>query len=434
MDSPEKLSLLDRLIDKFNSSRFFTISFILHFLMIVIFGGTVLFEAMQEPPDFEGGEGGFMAGSEEVSAPPAAAQTQPQETTFTVSTPAVQNNTVAAITTTGQNPLNFQMDAIITPSAMVKPTTPKAAVTAAPTTSVGMAGMNAQAAAQIREFTGGWGKGSGSGTGTRAREFEFKAFLAKYGGGNWNSTVQTSGGKIVGGSLPNLLWFMSLASKDKIKTNYLNVEALDLSSDKIFAVKPPFIFFSGSRDFRLTEKEVENLQKYVRMGGAIWGDASVPGRGSAFDIAFRREMRRVMPDKDKDFEPLDTRDPMFTRAPYFPEIRQQPPGINYYNEPVYVMRYFGEIAIIYTANDYGDMWQFGIKLNDRDWVINLDRAEGERRVAIDERLYENSGIYIHNTNPNPPITSILETYKFGSNMVIHLLTRWEDKLRSAPRL
>lgn len=434
MDSPEKLTLLDRLIDKFNSSRFFTISFILHFLMIAIFGGTVLFEAMQEPPDFEGGEGGFLAGGEEVSAPPAAAQAQPQETTFTVSTPAVQNTTVAAITTTGQNPLNFQMDAIITPSAMVKPTTPTAAVTAAPSTSVGMAGMNAQVAGQIREFTGGWGKGSGSGTGTRAREFTFKAFLAKYSGGNWNSTVTMDAGKIVTGSLPNLLWFMSLASRDKIKTDYLNVEALELSSDKIFTEKPPFIFFTGSRDFRLTDKEVENLQKYVRMGGAIWGDSSVPGRGSAFDIAFRREMRRVMPDKDKDFEPLDTRDPMFTRAPYFPEIRQQPPGINYYNEPVYVMRYFGEISIIYTANDYGDMWQFGVKLEGKDWVINYDRIASGARAALNEDLYRNSGIYIHNTNPNPPITSILDTYKFGTNMVIHLITRWEDKLRSAPRL
>lgn len=434
MDSPEKLTLLDRLIDKFNSSRFFTISFILHFLMIAIFGGTVLFEAMQEPPDFEGGEGGFLAGGEEVSAPPAAAQSQPQETTFTVSTPAVQNTTVAAITTTGQNPLNFQMDAIITPSAMVKPTTPSAAaVTAAPSASVGMAGMNAQVAGQIREFTGGWGKGSGSGTGTRAREFEFKAFLAKYSGGNWNSTVTLDAGKIVTGSLPNLLWFMSLASRDKIKTDYLNVEALELSSDKIFTEKPPFIFFTGSQDFRLTDKEVENLQKYVRMGGAIWGDSSVPGRGSAFDIAFRREMRRVMPDKDKDFEPLDTRDPMFTRAPYFPEIRQQPPGINYYNEPVYVMRYFGEISIIYTANDYGDMWQFGVKLEGKDWVINTDWGD-KGYVALNRELYSNSGIYIHNTNPNLPITSILDTYKFGTNMVIHLITRWEDKLRSAPRL
>ena len=60
MEPEEKQSLLDKLIDKFNNSRFFTISFVLHVLLIAIFGGTVLFEAMQEPPDFEGGEGGFL--------------------------------------------------------------------------------------------------------------------------------------------------------------------------------------------------------------------------------------------------------------------------------------------------------------------------------------------------------------------------------------
>ena len=130
MESPEKNTLLDRLIDKFNNSRFFTISFVLHALLIVIFGGTVLFEAMQEPPDFEGGEGGFLAGGEETAPPPSAAQAQPQETTFTVTTPTVQNTTVAAITTTGQNPLNFSMDAIITPSSVIKPSA-TAAVAAA---------------------------------------------------------------------------------------------------------------------------------------------------------------------------------------------------------------------------------------------------------------------------------------------------------------
>lgn len=434
MEPPEKSSLFDRLIEKFNNSRFFTISFVLHVLLIVIFGGTVLFEALQEPPDFEGGEGGFLAGGEEVAAPPSAAQVQPQETTFTVSTPTVQNTTVAAITTTGQNPLNFSMDAIITPSAMVKPTTSTAAATAAPAAAVGAAGMSAAAAGQIRDFTGGWGKGSGSGTGTRQREFEFTAFIAKYNGGNWNSVFRVVDG-IPQGALPNLLEFMSKESRDKIKTNFNKVEPLALDSDKLFSTKPPFIFFTGSRDFVLTEKEVANLQKYVRLGGAIWGDSSVPGKGSRFDIAFRREMKRVMPDKDKDFEALSPNDSMFRRAPYFPEVKQQPPGLNYYEEPVYVMRYFGEIAIIYTANDYGDMWQFGIQQKGpREWVINNDRNARGERVALNWELYMNNGLYVHNANPLPPLASLMETYKFGTNMVIHLLTRWEDKLRSAPRL
>jgi len=434
MESPEKQSLLDRLIDKFNNSRFFTISFVLHALLIVIFGGTVLFEAMQEPPDFEGGEGGFLAGGEEVAAPPSA-QTQPQETTFTVTTPSVQNTTVAAITTTGQNPLNFSMDAIITPSAMVKPSAPTAAAAAAPS-AAGAAGMSGAVAGQIRDFTGGWGKGSGSGTGIRQREFDFTAFIAKYSGGNWDSVFRVVDG-LPQGALPNLLEFISKESRDKIKTNFKRVEPIPLDSDKLFTAKPPFIFFTGSRSFELTEKEVENLRKYVRLGGAIWGDSSVPGRGSAFDIAFRKQMRRIISDKDKDFEALDANDPLFKRSPYFTGITKQPPGLNFYDEPVYVMRYFGEIAVIYTANNYGDMWQFGIKptvKNPREWEINNGRNERGERVVLDWDLYLNNGLYIHNVDPRPPITGLLDTYKFGTNMIIHLLTRWEDKLRSAPRL
>ena len=434
MEAPEKIKLLDRLIDKFNNSRFFTISFVLHVLLIVIFGGTVLFEAMQEPPDFEGGEGGFLAAGEEVATPPSAAQVQPQETTFTVSTPTVQNTTVAAITTTGQNPLNFSMDAIITPSAMVKPTSTAVAAATAPSASIGAAGMSSAVAGQIRDFTGGWGKGTGSGTGTRQREFEFTAFVAKYSGGNWNSVFRVVDG-IPQGALPNLLEFMSKESREKIKTNYSKVEPIQLDSDKLFAVKPPFIFFTGSRDFVLTEKEVANLQKYLRLGGAIWGDSSVPGRGSRFDIAFRREMKRVMPDKDKEFEELPANERMFGAAPYFTEVKQQPPGLNYYDEPVYVLRYFGEISIIYTANDYGDMWGFGIKQKGpREWEINFDRDARNAPVALDWQLYLNSGLYIHNVNPLPPMAGLLDTYKFGTNMILHLLTRWEDKLRSVPRL
>ena len=45
---------------------------------------------------------------------------------------------------------------------------------------------------------------------------------------------------------------------------------LDLSSDEIFQKKPPFIWFTGHRDFKLTEKEVANLGEYLRRGGCIW--------------------------------------------------------------------------------------------------------------------------------------------------------------------
>lgn len=425
------MSLLDqkhvqKLLDKFSQSRDFTISFVLHLIIVMIFGSTVLFNAVQEPPDFEGGEGGFVqAGAQEVAQPQQ--QTNPQQTTFNVATvPTATTSSVTAITTTAPNALNFTMSPTISPVMTTTPTAPSAASVTAAATSIGSDGLSAAAASQIKAFTGGWGKGTGSGTGTRSREFEFTAYIGQYAGGNWNSTVRVAQNKIVTGSLPNLLYLMSFWSKDRIKTNYKNVQAIKLDSDQIFSVKPPFIFLTGTRDFRLTDKEVENLQKYVRSGGCIWGDSSVPGLRSRFDIAFRREMKRVIPDVDKDFEPLPENHPIFTQG-YFAEIKSVPPGLNFYQDNVQALSIYGEIAILYTSNNYGDMWQIG--LNEQG-QIDTRRNQQQQFVAINETLFNNRGVYIRNITPD----ALATTFRFGTNVVIHLLTRWEDKVRTAPSL
>jgi hypothetical protein len=418
--------MFQRLLEKFSRSRDFTISFVLHVIIVMAFGTTVLFQAVQEPPDFEGGEGGFVSGGEEAPQAPSQ-QTTPQETTFNVTT-AVQtptDSTLNAITTTAPNALNFTMSPTIAPVMTTTPTAPTAAAVAPAAGGIGE-GLTGAQAAQIKAFTGGWGKGTGRGTGTRSREFEFTAYIGQYGGGNWNSTVRVVNNRIETGSLPNLLYLMSTWSKDRIKTNYKNVKAIKLDSDEIFAVKPPFIFLTGTRDFKLTDKEVENLQKYIRMGGCIWGDASLPGLRSRFDLAFKREMKRVIPDVDKDFEPLPANHAIFTAA-YFPNVKEVPPGINFYRDPIEVMRIYGEIAIIYSSNDYGDMWQIGLN---QQGQIDTRRNERNQYVAINEQIFNNRHSYIRNINPE----SLKTSFEFGTNVVIHLLTRWEDKVRTAPSL
>lgn len=420
--------LIQKILDKFSQSRDFTISFVLHLIIVMIFGTTVLFHAVQEPPDFEGGEGGFVQGGEAQASAPQQTDVTPQETTFDVSTVPTPTNTssLSAITTSAPNALNFNMSPTIAPVMNTTPTTPSAVQMAPAAGRVGGDGLTAAAASQIKAFTGGWGKGTGGGTGTRNREFEFTAYIGQYQGGDWNSTVRVIKNEIVTGSLPNLLYLMSFWSKDRIKTNYKNVKAIKLDSDEIFSVKPPFIFLTGTRDFKLTEREVENLQKYVRMGGCIWGDASLPGLRSRFDIAFRREMKRVIPDVDKNFEPLPVTHEIFTRN-YFPEVKNLPSGLNYYQDPIQVLRIYGEIGIIYTSNDYGDMWQIGL---DEKGQIDLRRDKNGQYVAVNQILYNNRGVYVRNIT----VEALTASFKFGTNMVVHLLTRWEDKVRTAPSL
>jgi hypothetical protein len=418
---------VQKFLDKFSNSRDFTISFTLHAILIAIFGGTVLFQAVQEPPDFEGGDGGFVQA--EASAPQPQQQQQVQQPTVnTLVAPPSASNPLQTIQTTAVNPANFTMpQSIIAPISTAPTTTTQTTQTVATPTGISSDGLSTAQASQIKAFTGGWGKGPGSGQGLRSREFEFTAYIGQYQGGNWNSTIRVIQNRIETGSLPNLLYLMSAWSKDKIKTNYKNVKALKLDNrDEIMAIKPPFIFLTGTRDFKLTDKEVETLREYVRLGGCIWGDSSLPGLRSRFDIAFRREMKRVIPDVDKDFEPLPDNHPIFTQT-YFPEIKTVPPGLNFYREPIFAMKIYGEIAIIYTANDYGDMWQVGLT---HDGKVDTRRNQANQFVALNPMIWDNRAVYLRNLTPE----SIATSFRFGTNVVIHLLTRWESKVRTAPTL
>lgn len=55
----------------------------------------------------------------------------------------------------------------------------------------------------------------------------------------------------------------------------------------------PFLYLTGHDDFKLTDKEVEQLRRYLLSGGFLFADACC---GSpVFDAAFRREIARVLP-------------------------------------------------------------------------------------------------------------------------------------------
>ncbi len=429
MSTPDSSpDLIKRFIGALGKSRFLTVSVLLHLLLVFILGGTVLFNVYVEPDDFigGGGDGNFLDESQMVAAPPPPpAPSMPTEATPQVVTPVQQNTSpIQAIKTIAPSTSSFTLPSIA-PKIPAPSTSLTQNIPAPPAPSMGTGQMSTQAASAIKSFTQGWGKGrgQGSGQGTRQRTFEFTAYIAKYSGGDWNSTVQIRDNRIVTGSLPNLLYTMKAWSNGRIAADP-NPVPLDLASEEIFAKKPPFIFFTGHRDFKLTEKEVANLTRYVRLGGAIWGDSSLAGRRSRFDIAFRREMRRVIPDVDKDFEPIPANHPIFTQ-PYFTDVKEVPPGVNYYQEPVYALKMYDEISIFYTSNNYGDMWQVGL---DEEGNVDTRRDRQGRYVALNDRIWGLRDTYVRNLSPE----SIAQSYKFGTNIVIHLLTRWESKVSSAP--
>lgn len=71
-----------------------------------------------------------------------------------------------------------------------------------------------------------------------------------------------------------------------------NLKELKLSDQEIF--NSPLLYMTGHEDFRFSDAEAKGLRDYLQRGGTLFAEACCGRRG--FDQAFRREMRRVVPD------------------------------------------------------------------------------------------------------------------------------------------
>jgi len=141
----------------------------------------------------------------------------------------------------------------------------------------------------------------GQGTGLRAKIEQL--VIVQFQGGDWDCQFHHKDGQVdlTKGALPNLI--REIERRTNIEV--VNKVPVAVRADSPEIHKSPFVYFTGRKDFSLTEAEVENLRAYLLQGGAIVANSALPGRGSRFDLAFRREMKRVIPDRD--FQPIDVK-------------------------------------------------------------------------------------------------------------------------------
>ena len=108
----------------------------------------------------------------------------------------------------------------------------------------------------------------------------FKIARLKYnGGGDWYNDPS---GEV------NLLKF--IAKNTNIKTNPV-YEFVDLTTGNIFSY--PFLFMTGHGNVVFSEAEAAKLKTYLENGGFLYVDDDY-----GLDKAFRRELKKVFPDKE----------------------------------------------------------------------------------------------------------------------------------------
>ena len=268
---------------------------------------------------------------------------------------------------------------------------------------------------EVAKFQKDWGV-----TGEKARtRAKFTVFQAKYQDGDWNCNPS---------SLGNMMLQIRAWSKDRIDAQ-LVPEVLDIGTDKLFTLKPPFVYLTGHKNFRLLDNEVKNLRDYLTLGGAIWADSALAGRRSRFDIAFRREMKRVLPDRD--FEIVPANHEMFDT--FFDNIGL-PTGMNNYQEPVEMINIGGKLAVLYSLNGYGHFWEAR---------LNRDGKIEHGRINLAERGKKPNWQWVHGPHVSGGESRIIyrgitdettrNAYKFGINVVVHLLTRYQRDFMLLPK-
>jgi hypothetical protein len=408
-------SVFQKWMDKVNRSLFFFIALLFHLVLFLMVATLIIFQPPpQEKAPFQ------QTYVPSASLPPPPPQTSPQ--TVAVTPTAVPLTTTTITTTSTAAPFSVPMPSLET---TVNPNvTPSAVQIPSPTT-----GLGARLGA-IRTTVTSWRSADNirtAGGDVHNLVAKFPVYIAQYADGDWNCNNYFVDDNLVSGCLPNLVNQMSEWSRKGLQSATLKSIAID--SPDLISSPPPFIFFTGHRDFHLTDAEIANLRKYLQNGGAIWGDSAFAGDGSRFDVAFHREMKKVLPDPDIAFQDLPMTHPIFTKG-WFP-ISKLPLGMNYRNDPVQIMNLGGKLAVIYTPDDYSDMMTMALKPGDEEDAAATNGWDG---YSVKHPLYTptgfswNSATFFRNYQPSPSMA----VFKLSMNIVSHLLIRFDDDLQMTP--
>lgn len=173
----------------------------------------------------------------------------------------------------------------------------------------------------------------------------------------------------------NLLNFISANTNLKVNPKYSFV---DISSDDVFT--HPFLFMTGHGNINFSDEEAQRLRKYLENGGFLYVDDDY-----GLDKAFRREIKKVFPEK---------------------ELKELPFSYGLYN---IFYRFPNGVPKIHKHNGKAPQG-FGIFVNKR--LVLYYTYESNPSDGWDDQP-------VH----NDPETKRLEALKFGTNIVLWALTQ-----------
>jgi len=145
----------------------------------------------------------------------------------------------------------------------------------------------------------------------------------------------------------------------------------------------PFLYITGHKDFKLTDAEVAILRRYLLNGGFVCADACC-GRQS-FDTAFRRELKRALPEYELTLLPPDH--PIYQQPAKISSVQYTPAahmktGKSSTTPKLEGITIDGHLAVVYSPYDLGCGWE----LKPHPYGVGYE-ARSAIRLGINIALY-----------------------------------------------
>jgi hypothetical protein len=203
----------------------------------------------------------------------------------------------------------------------------------------------------------------------RGSEFVFARL--RYGSGDWDYNP-----KVCANVLDSVVRYTQIPVRQ-------NEVVITADSPELLAF--PFLFMTGHKLVRFSEKERQGLVNFVQNGGLLFSDDCNHDVNGLYAKSFEAEMRRAFPGPDTLAKVRRTH-PLYSAFFKFPDGPPQTShelngwGDNVVHDYVRGVEYRDRLGVLYTNQDYGCEWDY-------DWKNKRFRRADNTRFAVNIVVY-----------------------------------------------
>jgi hypothetical protein len=162
-------------------------------------------------------------------------------------------------------------------------------------------------------------------------------------------------------------------------------EEVIITADSEELLSFPFLFMTGHKLVRFSDKERQQLRRYVEHGGFLFSDDCNHDIAGLYAVSFEQEMRTIFPgphtlDKLPNTHPIYRSFFQFADGPPQTAHELNGWGDDLVHEYLRAVEHAGRVGVLYSNKDYGCEWDF-------DWRNKRFQRDDNTRFAVNIVVY-----------------------------------------------